>query len=115
MHTCSHSCTCRHAGLHLRGSTLRHLQQQASPWPPQMMLGGRCMQSVAAARPKTHLGLTAPRLKAPELLAVLLQVAGHILPCHAVHVHELQDRFGHSVLDPLHSHSHLLAAESYLL
>ena len=54
-----------------------------------------------------YLGVISPRLEAPELLAVLLQVAGHVLPRHAVHIHQLQDRLGHSVLDPLQQHAWL--------
>lgn len=43
----------------------------------------------------------------PQLLqvqSILLQVTGDILTSHAVDIHQLQDGFGHSILDSLHSH-----------
>ena len=36
-----------------------------------------------------------------EMKSVFLQVAGHILPRHAIDVHHAQDRLGDSILQPL--------------
>ena len=46
--------------------------------------------------------LVAQPSQAAQVQAVLLQVAGHILPRHAIHVHHRQDALGHSILEALH-------------
>ena len=38
-----------------------------------------------------------------EVLTVLLEMRCHILTCHAIHVHQLQDGLRHSILHALHS------------
>ena len=43
---------------------------------------------------------------------VLLEVAGHILPCHALHIHQLQDLLGYCVLETLHCSSNTWSASA---
>lgn len=63
------------------GSRIRRCSQAAAPAP-------------AAAAPDGQ------SLHALEVKAVLLQVAGHILPGQPIHAHQLHDGLGHGVLDP---------------
>lgn len=67
----------------------------------KQMIGGRIRRGGQAAAPAP----TAPAahgqsLHALEVQAVLLQVAGHILPGQPIHTHQLHDGLGHGVLDP---------------
>lgn len=43
-----------------------------------------------------------------EVQAILLQVAGHVLTRHSIHIHQLKNGLGHSILDALQHQRRLL-------